>query len=241
MERTNKDGNSRTRRRLWIAVVLGVIFTGIGVVLTFFSIEVIPQGEGPHVTGLVGGGQAENGGVTLQIGNYSIIAGIPEYAGASVDTIQPACLNASQVINKKSTQDTQPLTVDPIGVTECLANGQSFNADSGRLTVTVEDIGAIQAKTGATQFLPLSKISASVQQTTQQTAADTGSLLLLAVGTGLAAGALIGLAQSRNTEAPEHATVGAEHRSPLPGGDNQRPTEVTAESPAQVVDPPDPR
>ena len=202
MEHTNKDGNSRSRRRLWIAVVLGVIFTAIGVVLAFFSIEVIPQGEGPHVTGFVGGGQAEDGGVTLQVGSYNIIAGAPQYAGANSNTIPSACLSASQVANKKSTQKTLPLTVDPIGTTECLANGQGFKADSGRLAVEVEDIGTIQAKTAPNQFLPLSKISASVQQTTQQTATDTGSLLLLAVGTGLAGGALVGLAQTRNTEAP---------------------------------------
>jgi hypothetical protein len=207
MEHINKDGNSKTRHRLWTAVVLGLILTAIGVVLTFFSIEVIPQGEGPRVTGLVGGGQAENGGVTLQIGNYDLVAGIPQYAGANSDTIQSACLSASQVVNKKSTQDTLPLTVVPIGVTECLANGHGFNADSGRLTVEVEDIGTIQARTGPNQFLPLSKISASVQQTTQQTATDTGSLLLFAVGTGLAAGALIGLVQTRNTETPSAGSL----------------------------------
>jgi hypothetical protein len=207
MKRKNKDGTSKTRRGLWIVVAVSAIFIGFGIVFTFFSIDVIPQGEGPYVTALIGGGEAENNGVTLQIGNYDIVAGIPQYAGANSNTIQAACLSASQVAkNKKSTQDTLPLTVDPIGVTVCLANGQGFDADHGRLTVQVEKIGVIQAKT-ASNYLPLSKISAQIRKTTLETTVDTLSLLLLGVGTGLAAGACIGLVQTRKTEAREEAAT----------------------------------
>jgi hypothetical protein len=52
----------------------------------------------------------------------------------------------------KANEDTVPLSIDPIGIAKCLANGQGFETDGGRFTVNLEAVGAIQAKYTAVAF-----------------------------------------------------------------------------------------
>jgi hypothetical protein len=63
------------------------------------------------------------------------------------------------------------LIIEPIGVTKCLANGQSVEVDKGRLKVVLEAVDAVQARSAVPKInhdLSLSKISAQVNQSFEE-------------------------------------------------------------------------
>lgn len=198
MEKADK----RKTRAFFIAAAIGLLFTVAGWTLSLVTVSVIPQGQGPSATGLIGGGEAEQGGVTLQIGSYTIVSGVPQYAGTPSGEVQATCRIASGIVDKQSTEDTVVLIVEPVGVAKCLADGQGFKADSGRLSIQLEDVGAVQAKyrnPGASTYLPLSKISAQVNQSTSQRNVEIAALILISAGPGLVIGALIPALQGRRS------------------------------------------
>ncbi len=204
MTPTDRAGSRKPRswrsRGLWIAVVLGMLLTVAGVALSLVTINVLPQDEETPVTALVGGGSADSGGVTLQIGNYTIVAGSPQYTGTLAQNIQIGCANASRVRKGRSSEDVLPLTIDPIGLTECLANNQRLEADHGQLSVRVEHITEIPAQSsspGPRRYLPLSGISAQVRETAAEISTEIAALILIAAGPGLVIGALIPIIQER--------------------------------------------
>jgi hypothetical protein len=187
-------------RGLWIAVVLGMLLTVAGVALSLVTINVLPQDEGTPVTALVGGGSADSGGVTLQIGNYTIVGGSPQYTGTLAGNIQIGCGSASRVRKGRSSEDVLPLTIDPMGLTECLANNQELEAGNGQLSVRVEHITEIPAQSsspGPRRYLPLSGISAQVRETASEISTEIAALILIAAGPGLIIGALIPIIQER--------------------------------------------
>jgi hypothetical protein len=202
-----QTGNATAGRQrtggLWAAAAIGLLLTIGGWTLSAVTVSVIPQGEGPSATALVGGGEAEESGVTLQIGNYTVVSGPPYYVGDSVSKIQAICKKASNIVAGKATEDTVPLSIEPIGITKCLANGQGFETDGGRFTVNLEAVGAIQAKytaAGVINNLALSKISAQVNQSAIERSSEIAALVLIAAGPGLVIGALIPLLQGGKRE-----------------------------------------
>jgi hypothetical protein len=188
---------TRPRRLLWIAVATGLLMTAGGMFLALVAVSVIPRGEGPRATALVGGGEAEAGGVTLRIGDYTISAGDPQYAGSPTEKVQAACGSANGGISGgEITKSLLPLTIEPTGVSQCVAEGGTLKVDHARLIVQVDKIGIIQAKPaspGSNPFLPLSKVNAEVQKTSLEIWTEVGVLVLLASGPALIIGALIPL------------------------------------------------
>jgi hypothetical protein len=185
---------------LWVAAALGMILTVAGVALSLVTVNVLPQDEGTPVTALVGGGPAGSEGVTLQIGNYTVVGGSPQYTGTLARNIQVGCANASRIINGRSSEDVLPLTIEPIGLTECLANNQGFEADNGQLSVHVQDIAEIPAQSsssGPKRYLPLSEISAQVGETATEISTGIAALILIAAGPGLVIGVLISIIQAK--------------------------------------------
>jgi hypothetical protein len=209
------------RGKLWIVLVAGLLLTFAGVALSLVSISVIPQGEGPPATALIGGGQAEGGGVTMQIGNYTIISGFPQYAQTPSNSIPVACRSSSRVVHGKSTQDVLTLSIEPIGITKCLADGQRLEADKGRLKVQLEGIGVVQTMPSdhrPGKFLPLSKVSAQVNKSTTEISTEVAALILIAAGPGLCIGALIPLLQrDRPVHQPSSGTPQAALGPGVPG------------------------
>jgi len=192
----NKAGGKGTIRRYIAILTIGGILTVAGAVFSLLTVSIIPQGEGPPATALVGGGQAEDGGVTFQIGNYTIVAGDPVYTGELRKKVQSICRRASHISDGKSTQDALPLSIEPTGTTKCLANGQTIEADGGRLTVQAEAIGVVQARpalSSPNKYLPLSKVDAQVWKTTEENLGQIVAIACLAFGPTLAIGGLIPL------------------------------------------------
>jgi hypothetical protein len=212
-------------RGLWIAAALGILLTIAGVALSLVTVNVIPQDEGPPVTGLVGGGPADSGGVTLQIGNYTIVAGSPQYTGTLARDIAAGCANASHVRKGRSSEDVLPLTIDPIGFSDCLADNQNLEAGNGELSVRVEHITEIPAQSsspGPRRYIPLSGISAQVREPAAEISSEIAALILIAAGPGLVIGALIPIIQER-LSAKKSTLVLSSHRTveSKPAGDSE--------------------
>ena len=196
-------GTARPRRLLWIVVAAGLLLTVFGMILSLVTVSVIPRGEGPRATAFIGGGDAETGGVTLRIGDYAISAGDPQYIGTPTANVQAVCRSAGgEVSGGKSTRTVLPVTIQPGGVLQCVAEGGTIEVDHARLIVQVDKIGVIQAKPAlpsSNHFLPLSKVDAEVQKTNMEIFTEVGVLVVLASGPGLIIGALIPLIQSRKS------------------------------------------
>jgi len=205
MAPTGETGSGKVRSRqswgLWAAALLGTMLTIAGVALSLVTVNVLPQNEGTPVTALVGGGPAGSQGVTLQIGKYTIVGGSPQYAGTLAQNIQAGCMSAGRVINGRSSEDVLPLIIEPIGLTDCLANNQALEADNGQLSVLVQNIAEIPAQSssssGPKKYLPLSEISAQVRETPAEISTQIAALILIAAGPGLVIGALISLMQEK--------------------------------------------
>jgi hypothetical protein len=119
----------RPTRLLWSAVVLGLLLTLLAVILSLISVSIIPRGEGPHSTALVGGGDAETGGVTLRVGDYTISAGDPQYAGTPTQTAKTVCRDTDDGISGgKITQNLLPVNVVPTGFSKCMAEGERLKS-----------------------------------------------------------------------------------------------------------------
>jgi hypothetical protein len=194
----------RRTRLLWI-VIVGLLLTLTGVILALVSVTVIPRGEGPRATAFVGGGAAEASGVTLRIGDYTILADNPQYAGTPMDIVQPVCPDTDGMTSGgKITRDLLPVRVVPIGFARCMIKSEKVELDQGRLILQVENIGVIQATLVGqdAKSLALSEVDAQVQKTRQEIWTEIGVLLLLASGPGLVIGALVPLLlQSRKANA----------------------------------------
>jgi hypothetical protein len=184
-----------TRSLLYVALVVGFLFTIAAVFLSLVNVSIIPRDEGPRATALVGGGDAEVGGVTLQLGEYTITAGGPQYAGTKNSIVQAAC-RSTDFPNSggKSTESLLPVTVEPTGTLWCLTEGNQQEFDHGRLIVQVDQIGLIQAKPKESySFLPLSKIDAQVQKPSVEIWEEVAVLILVAAGPALCVSVLIEL------------------------------------------------
>lgn len=184
----------KTAWLLCAALVVGILFTMAAVFLSLVNVNIIPRDEGPRATALVGGGDAEVGGVTLHLGEYTITAGDPQYAGTSIGTVQAACRSTGfPSSGGKSTESLLPVTIEPSGTLWCLTEGNPVPFDHGNLIVQVDKIGLIQAKPAKSNpypFLPLSKIDAQVQKTSVEIWEEVVVLILLATGPALCISAL---------------------------------------------------
>ncbi len=191
---------SRATGLLRVAAILGILLTGAGVILSVVRVTLVPRSEGPRATALIGGGEAEAGGVTLRVGDYTVSAGDPQYAGTATNTVQAICRsNDGAVSGGKITQHVLPITVFPTGISKCLPEGGRLEVDHARLMVQVDKVGVVQAKPAVTsrnKFLPLSRVDAQVQKPRTEILVETGVLVLLASGPELIIGALIPLLQS---------------------------------------------
>jgi hypothetical protein len=182
------------------------LLTVAAVILSVVTVTVVPRSQGPRATALIGGGEAETGGVTLRVGEYTISAGDPQYAGTETEKVQKFCRSTDGAISGgKITQNVLPITVFPTGIDECVAEGDRLEVDHARLLVQVDKVGVVQAKPAEpsrNEFLPLSRVDAQVQKTRTEILLEAGVLILLASGPGLIIGALIALLQSRTGSSP---------------------------------------